>query len=77
MFATLLAAALVASSANSRCPVTGLPVTNHRLHHFVTVHGRPYYVHDREAANRLRQCPDCYLAKDGTPLNGASCPTDR
>jgi hypothetical protein len=49
--------------------VTGQPVENHQIFHFVTVRGRRYYVSDRTAANRLRECPDCYLKADGTPRN--------
>ena len=68
MMSLLLAAALGASSPNVLCPVTGRPVTNHVLYHYVTVRGRQYFVYDREAANRLRFSPESYLAKDGTPL---------
>ncbi|GEM_PF-5966529 len=69
MIALILAAAIGSASPNVLCPVTGRPVTNHMLYHHVTVRGRQYYVYDREAAARLKNCPDCYLAKDGTPLN--------
>ena len=69
MFSLILAAALNATSANAVCPVTGRPVANHALFHHVTVRGRQYYVFDREAARRLKDCPDCYLARDGRPLN--------
>ena len=69
MLGTLLALTLAAAPANTLCPVTGLPVTNHFLCHHVTVRGHSYYVRDREAANRLRACPGCFLAKDGSPLN--------
>ncbi len=69
MFVSLLVSALPLASPNPRCPVTGHLVTNPRLYHHVTVHGRRYYVYDREAANRLRACPTCYLAEDGAPLN--------
>ena len=68
MNSILLAASLGLAAANTFCPVTGRPVTD-RQYHYVTVKGRDYYVFDREAGNRLRNCPDCYLAKDGTPLN--------
>ena len=68
MLSAVLAAALAASSPNTLCPVTGRPVVG-RPYHYVTVNGRNYYVFDREAGIRLRNCPDCYLAKDGTPLN--------
>jgi YHS domain-containing protein len=73
-----LALALTLAAApqvNDRCPVTGLEVTNHRLHHHLTLKGHTYFVHDREAANRLRQCPGCYLAADGTPLNAQALQT--
>lgn len=72
LLTALLAGGLALSAQatpNPRCPVTGRPVTNHLLCHHVTVKGRTYYVADKEAANRLRACPGCYLAKDGTPLN--------
>lgn len=68
MLALILAAALAAPHAE-RCPVTGLPVGNPRLYHTVTLRGRTYRVFDRNAAARLRACPSCYLAPDGTPLN--------
>ena len=68
MISLLLAAALAAAAPNAHCPVTGRQVTNHLLYHHVTVRGRAYYVFDREAATRLKNCPDCYLAKDGAPL---------
>jgi len=69
MLCTLLLVALGVNQANDRCPVTGFPVANHRLYHHVTVRDRQYYVYDRDAANRLRACPDCFLGRDGTPLN--------
>jgi YHS domain-containing protein len=69
MLSLLLATALAVTSPNVLCPVTGRQVTNHALFHHVTVRGRQYYVFDREAAIRLKNCPDCYLAQDGTPLN--------
>ena len=74
LFTAMVAAGLCLSAqnptvSNTLCPVTGRPVSNHLLCHHVTVGGRTYYVADREAANRLRACPGCYLAKDGTPLN--------
>jgi len=55
-------------AVNARCPVTGQDVRNHLLYHHVTVRNRAYYVASREAAARLRQSPDAFLAKDGTPL---------
>ena len=67
MLASVLVLAMGVASPNSSCPVTGFPVTNHLIYHYVTVKGRQYYVFDRNAANRLRNCPDCYLKDDGTP----------
>ena len=70
--AALLCAPLVAGTpqaASDRCPVTGQDVQNHRLYHYVDIRNHRYYVRDREAATRLRQCPDCYLRPDGTLLN--------
>ena len=73
--AALSAPALTASAsvvkANDRCPVTGLPVANHALYHYVMVKGHPYYVFDREAARRLRNAPAVYLGQDGTPVNAS------
>ena len=69
MSSVLLALALTAGPANILCPVTGRPVTNHRLCHHVTVKGQKYYVFDQEAARRLRFCPSCYLNADGVPRN--------
>jgi YHS domain-containing protein len=69
MLSLLLVAALGTLTPNSQCPVTGKPVANHLLYHTVTVNGRAYYVYDREAANRLRSCPECYLTPEGQPIN--------
>ena len=68
MLTLILATALGFANPNVLCPVTGRTVTNHDLYHHVTVRGRTYFVFDREAAIRLKNCPECYLAKDGTPL---------
>ena len=70
MLACVLMLAMGATPSNSLCPVTGIPVTNHRLYHHVTVKGRQYFVQDLKAANRLRNAPECYLKADGTPLPG-------
>lgn len=67
--AGLCLSAQTLTKPNTLCPVTGRVVENHLLYHHVTVRGRTYYVADREAGNRLKACPGCYLAKDGTPLN--------
>jgi hypothetical protein len=77
MFPLILVVALAGNpqaAENTRCPVTGVDVRNHLLYHHVTVQGRKYYVHDRTAAIRLRNCPECYLGKDGTPKNEAAPP---
>jgi hypothetical protein len=68
MLSLILATTLAVAAPNVLCPVTGRPVANHVLFHHVNVRGRTYYVFDREAAVRLKNCPDCYLAKGGTPF---------
>jgi hypothetical protein len=62
---------------NDRCPVTGSDVRNRVIHHHIAVRGRDYYVYDRTAAIRLKNCPECYLGKDGTPLNASQGPCPR
>ena len=77
MLSLLLTLALTGSPAttpkatvvNERCPVTGMDVRNHYLHHFVTVNNRTYYVYDQTAAKRLKSCPECFLDKEGQLLN--------
>ncbi len=76
MTSLFLFVALAVAPANPLCPVTGRPVANHRLYHHVQVQGRRYYVYDREAANRLRACPACYLKPDGTPRNAENASQD-
>jgi hypothetical protein len=49
-------------SVNERCPVTGVDVRNHLLYHHVTVQGRTWYVADRAAGIRLKNCPSCFLS---------------
>jgi hypothetical protein len=70
----VLALAGTSPTMNDRCPVTGFEVRNHVLYHHVTVRGHEYYVYDRTAAIRLRNCPECYLHKDGTPKNDIKAP---
>jgi hypothetical protein len=59
-------------SVNERCPVTGIDVRNHLLYHHVTVQGRIWYVADRAAAARLKNCPECYLPSTATPAPAAT-----
>jgi hypothetical protein len=76
MLNIVLAIALLGSPAlapvNERCPVTGVDVRNHLIYHHVTVQGRIWYVADRTAAIRLRNCPQCYLSPAASPAPTAA-----
>jgi hypothetical protein len=73
MFALMLTLAMTGAPINANptpnkvCPVTGLDVRNHLLHHYVTIGNRNYYVYDQAAARRLRNCPDCYVGLSAPP----------
>jgi hypothetical protein len=62
----LLSGQTPAQATNLRCPVTGFDVSNRRMHHWVTVQGRSFYVFDHRAAELLKRWPEGYLREDRT-----------